>query len=163
MEEKKKLTLSEFKAKDNITRHYKDNVSCTNLLKGSIEIKVKKGDLIPEIFIKSLLINNTSQVEIEIDDSIPKLTKEQQKKYGIDIAKIKEEKKEKEPKTDKEVVDKQFPKWDMEKLNVKLGKLGSKGFKEWCEKEFGADTIDKRKSSASIIVNILKLQDEGKL
>ena len=31
--EKKKLTLSEFKAKDNITLHHKDNVSCTNLIK----------------------------------------------------------------------------------------------------------------------------------
>ena len=159
----KKLTLSEFKAKDNLTKHYKDNVACTNLVTDSIEIKVKKGDLIPEIFVKTLLINNTSQVDIETKDSIPQLTKEQQKKYGIDIAKIIEEKKAKEPKTFKEVVDKQFPKWNMEKLNVKLGKLGSKQFKIWCEAEFGAEKIDKRKSSDSIIVNILKLQDEGKL
>ena len=159
----KKLTLSEFKAKDNLTKHYKDNIACTNLVKDSIEIKIKRGDLIPEIFIKNLLINNTSQVEIETKDSIPQLSKEQQKKYGIDIAKIIEKKKEAEPKTDKEVVDKQFPKWDMEKLNVKLGKLGSKEFKIWCEKEFGEEKIDKRKSSDSIIVIILKLQDEGKL
>ena len=61
----KKLTLSEFKAKDNLTKHYKDNIACTNLVKGSIEIKVKKGDLIPEIFVKTLLINNTSQIDIE--------------------------------------------------------------------------------------------------
>ncbi len=159
----KKLTLSEFKSKDNLTKHYKDNIACTNLVKDSIEIKIKKGDLIPEIFIKNLLINNTSQVEIETKDSIPQLSKEQQKKYGIDIAKIIEKKKEAEPKTDKEVVDKQFPKWNMEKLNVKLGKLGSKEFKIWCEKEFGEEKIDKRKSSDSIIVIILKLQDEGKL
>ena len=159
----KKLTLSEFKAADNITKHYKDNVACTNLIKDSIEIKVKKGDLIPEIFVKTLLINNTSQVEIKTDDSIPQLTEVQQKKYGINIAKIKEEKKAKEPKTFKEVIDKQFPKWNMEKLNIKLGKLGSKGFKIWCEEEFGEEKIDKRKSSSSIIVTILKLQDEGKL
>ena len=159
----KKLTLSEFKAKDNLTKHYKDNIACTNLVKDSIEIKIKRGELIPEIFIKNLLINNTSQVEIETKDSIPQLSKEQQKKYGIDIAKIIEKKKEAEPKTDKEVVDKQFPKWNMEKLNVKLGKLGSKEFKIWCEKEFGEEKIDKRKSSDSIIVIILKLQDEGKL
>ena len=149
-EKEKKLTLSEFKAKDNLTRHYKDNVVCTNLVKDSIEFKVKKGDLIPEILIKSLLINNTSQVDIETKDSIPILTQKQQKKYDINIAKIIEKKKAKEPKTDKEVVDKQFPKWNME-------------FKIWCEKEFGEDTIDKRKSSASIIVDILKLQDEEKL
>ncbi len=159
----KKLTLSEFKAKDNLTKHYKDNVACTNLVKDSIEIKVKKGDLIPEIFIKSLLINNTSQVEIETKDSIPQLTNEQQKKYDIDIAKIIEKKKAKEPKTEKEVIDKQFPKWNMENLNIKLGQLKSKEFKIWCEKEFGEEKIDKRKSSDSIIVNILKLQDEGKL
>ena len=159
----KKLELSEFKAKDNLTKHYKDNVACTNLVKDSIQIKVKKGDLIPEIFVKLLLINNTSQVDIQTEESIPILTKEQQKKYGIDIAKLKEKKKEKEPKTTKEVVDKQFPKWNMEKLNVKLGELKSKEFKIWCEKEFGEDLIDKRKSSDSIIVDILKLQDEGKL
>ena len=159
----KKLTLSEFKAADNLTKHYKDNVACTNLVKDSIEIKVKRGDLIPEIFVKTLLINNTFQVDIQTKDSIPILTQEQQKKYDINIAKIIEKKKAKEPKTDKEVVDKQFPKWNMENLNVKLGKLGSKEFKIWCEKEFGEDTIDKRKSSASIIVDILKLQDEGKL
>ena len=159
----KKLALSEFKSKDNLTRHYKDNVVCTNLVRDSIEFKVKKGDLIPEILIKSLLINNTSQVDIETKDSIPILTQKQQKKYDINIAKIIEKKKAKEPKTDKEVVDKQFPKWNMENLNVKLGKLKSKEFKIWCEKEFGEDTIDKRKSSASIIVDILKLQDEEKL
>ena len=159
----KKLTLSEFKSKDNLTKHYKDNIACTNLVKDSIEIKIKRGELIPEIFIKNLLINNTSQVEIETKDSIPQLSKEQQKKYGIDIAQIIEKKKEAEPKTDKEVVDKQFPKWNMENLNVKLGKLGSKEFKIWCEKEFGEEKIDKRKSSDSIIVIILKLQDEGKL
>ena len=159
----KKLTLSEFKAKDNLTKHYKDNIACTNLVKGSIEIKVKKGDLIPEIFVKTLLINNTSQIDIETKDSILQLTNEQQKKYGIDIAKIIAKKKAKEPKTFKEVVDKQFPKWNMENLNVKLGNLKSKEFKIWCEKEFGEEKIDKRKSSSSIIVDILKLQDEGKI
>ena len=58
----------------------------------------------------------------------------------------------------------------MEKLNKKLGyyiktykKEGNSKFKNWCEKEFGEEKIDKRKSSDSIIVNILKLQDEGKL
>lgn len=159
----KKLTLSEFKAKDNITRHYKDGVSCTNLLKGAIEVKVKVGGLIPEIFVKRLLLNNTSQVDIKSKDSIPQLSKEQQKKYGIDIVEIAAKKKAKEPKTIKEVIDKQLPKWDMEKLNVKLGELRSRGFKEWAETEFGEEKIDKRKSSASIIVDILKLQDGGKI
>ena len=166
----KKLTKSEFKAADNLTRHYKDNVACTNLVKDSIEIKIKKGDLIPEIFVKRILLNNTSQIEIETKDSVPQLSKEQQKKYGIDIAEEIKKKKDKEPKTFKEVVDKQFPKWTMEILQKKLGyyikkykKEGNNKFKDWTETEFGEETIDKRKSPDNIIVKILKLQDEEKL
>ncbi len=166
----KKLTLSEFKAKDNLTFHYKDKTPCDNLVKDAKEIKIKKGEKIPEIFIKRLILNNITQIDIQTKDSIPQLSKEQQKKYGIDIAEEIRKKKAKEPKTFKEVVEKQFPKWDMEKLQKKLGyyirkykKEGNSRFKEWTEKEFGADIIDKRKSVDNIIVQILKLQDEGKL
>ncbi len=164
------LKLSEFNATDNFTRHYKDNVPCTNLIKEAKEIKIKKGEKVPEIFVKTLILNNPTQIEIETKDSIPQLTKEQQKKYGIDIEEEIKKKKAKEPKTFKEVVDKQFPKWDMEKLNKKLGyyiktykKEGNSKFKEWTEQEFGEEKIDKRESPDNIIVNILKLQDEGKL
>ena len=164
------LKLSEFEAADNLTRHYKDKTPCTNLVKDSKEIKIKKGEKIPEIFVKTLILNNPTQIGIETKDSIPQLSKEQQKKYGIDIEEEIKKKKAKEPKTFKEVVDKQFPKWDMEKLQKKLGyyiktykKEGNSKFKEWTEKEFGEDKIDKRKSVDNIIVKILKLQDEGKL
>ncbi|KKN24750.1 hypothetical protein LCGC14_0891760 [marine sediment metagenome] len=161
---------SEFKAADNLTLHYKDDVPCDNLVKDAKEIRITKGKLIPEIFVKLLLLNNTSQIDVQTKDSVPILTKEQQKKYGIDIAAEVEKKKAKEPKTFKEVVDKQFPKWDMEKLNKKLGyyikkykKEGNSKFKDWTEKEFGENKIDKRKSPDNIIVKILKLQDKGKL
>ncbi len=165
-----KLTLSEFKAADNLTRHYKDNTPCTNLVKEAKEIKIKKGEKIPEIFVKTLILNNPGQIEIETKDSVLQLSKEQQKKYGIDIAEEIKKKKDKEPKTFKEVVDKQFPKWTMEKLQKKLGyyiktykKEGNDKFKEWTEKELGEDKIDKRKSVDNRIVKILKLQDEEKL
>ena len=166
----KKLTLSEFKATDNITRHYKDNTPCTNLIDGAKEVKIKKGEKIPEIFVKTLILNNLDQIDIQVKDAVPQLTKELQKKYGLDIEAETKKKKDKEPKTFKEVVDKQFPKWDMEKLQKKLGyyiktykKEGNSRFKDWTEKEFGEDIIDKRKSPDNIIVKILKLQDEGKL
>ncbi len=165
-----KLTLSEFKALDNIHLHYLNKVPCASTVKDSIGIWIKKGDKVPEIFVKRLILNNPEQIEVQTKDFVPQLSKEQQKKYGIDIAAEVKKKKDKEPKTFKEVVDKQFPKWDMEKLNVKLGyyiktykKEGNSRFKDWCEKEFGEDLIDKRKSPDNIIVKILKLQDEGKL
>ena len=164
------LKLSELKAADNLTLNFKDNVPCTNLIEGSKEIKITKGKAIPDIFVKRLILNNPELIEIETKDSIPQLSKEQQKKYGIDIEEEIKKKKAKEPKTFKEVVDKQFPKWDMEKLQKKLGyyiktykKEGNSKFKEWTEKEFGEEKIDKRKSPDNIIVKILKLQDEGKL
>ncbi len=166
----KELTLSEFKAKDNLTLHYKDKTPCDNLVKDSKEIKIKRGDKIPDIFVKTFILNNTSQIDVQTKDSVPQLSKEQQKKYGVDIAEEVKKKKAKEPKTFKEVVEKQFPKWDMEKLNKKIGyyirkykKEGNSKFKEWCEKEFGEDIIDKRNSVDNLIVHILKLQDEGKL
>ncbi len=158
-----KLTLSEFNATTDITLHYKDNNPCSNIIEDCKELKVKKGDKIPVIFVRQFALNNPELIDIPRKDSIPQLTKEQQKKYDLDIANIISAKEAKEPKTEKEVIDKMNPKWNMENLNVKLAELGSKEFKIWCEKEFGEEKIDKRKSSDSIIVNILKLQDEGKL
>ena len=164
-----KLTLSEFKSSSTLQLHYLNKDYCASTVKNCISIWIKKGDKIPEIFIKGIILNNPEMIDSLLKDSIPQLTKEQQKKYGIDIAEEAKKKKEKEPKTFKEVVDKQFTKWDMEKLNKKLGyyirkykKEGNSRFKNWTEKEFGED-IDRRKSVDNIIVEILKLQDEGKL
>ncbi len=164
------LKLSEFKSPDNISLFHKDKTPCPSTVEGCTEVKIQKGKLIPEIFVKRLILNNPEMIEVQLKDSVPQLTKEQQKKYGIDIAEEIKNKKDKEPKTDKEVVDKQFPKWDMEKLNVKLAyyirkykKEGNNRFKDWCEKEFGEEKIDKRKSPDNIIVKILKLQDEDKI
>lgn len=160
---KTELTLSEFEALDNINMHYLNNVPCPSTVKDSLGIWIKKGSKIPKIFVKTLILNRPEQISVTRKDFVIQLTKEQQIEYGLDLVKIAEKKKAKEPKTEKEVVDKQFPQWTMENLNIKLGELKSKGFKEWAEKEFGSDNVDKRRSSDNIIVNILKLQDEGKL
>ena len=164
------LKLSEFKAANTLHLYHKDQIFCSSTVKDSKEIIIERGKKIPEIFIKGLILNTPEMIDSLLKDSTPQLTKDQQKKYEIDIAEEIKKKKEKEPKTFKEVVDKQFPKWDMEKLNVKLGyyiktykKEGNSRFKDWCEKEFGEDRIDKRKSADNIIVKILKLQDRGKL
>ena len=114
------LKLSEFKTTTGLTLFYKDKKPCGNVVKDCKELKVKKGDKIPEIYVRQLALNNPELIDIPRKQSIPQLTKEQQKKYGIDIAEIISAKKAKEPKTEKEVIDKQFPKWDMENLNKKL-------------------------------------------
>ncbi len=165
-----KLALSEFKAADNLTLHYKDDTPCTNLVKDSKEVKIKKGEKLPKIFIKQFILNNPELIEIKTNDSIPELTASQQKDYDIDIPKIIKEKKEKEPKTEKEVIDKQFPKWTIENLNIKLGyfiktykKEGDSKFKDWTESEFGEKLIDRRKSVDNIIIQIIKLQEKGKI
>ena len=164
------LKLSEFKATSDLSLYHKNEVFCPSTIEGCKEIKIKKGNKIPELFIKGLILNNPEMIDNLIKDSIPQLSKDQQKKYEINIAEEIKKKKDKEPKTFKEVVDKQFPKWTMEKLQKKLGYYiknykteGNDRFKEWTEKEFGEDKIDKRKSVDNIIVKILKLQDEEKL
>ncbi len=166
----KKLSLSEFNATTDLTLHHKDNKACGSVINDCKELKVKKGEKIPEIYVRQLALNNPELIDIKRKASIPQLTKEQQKKYDLDTAEVISAKKAKEPKTEKEVIDKQFPKWDMENLNVKLAyyiktykKEGNDKFKDWCEKEFGEDKIDKRKSVDNIIIKILNSQSEGKL
>lgn len=165
-----KLTLSEFNATTDLSLHYKDNRPCGSVVENCKEIKIKPGGKIPNIYVRQFILNNPELIDIPRKESIPQLTKEQQKKYDIDIVEEIKKKKAKEPKTEKEVIDKMYPKWDMENLNKKLAyyikkykKEGNSRFKDWCEKEFGEETIDKRKSPDNLIITILKLQDEGKL
>ena len=165
-----KLELSEFNATTDLSLHYKDNKACGSVVEGCIGIKIKKGEKIPEIYVRQLALNNPELIDIKREHSILQLTKAQQKKYDLDIAKVISEKKAKEPKTEKEVIDRLYPKWNMENLNKKLAyyikkykKEGNTRFKNWCEKEFGEEKIDKRKSVDNIMVKILKLQSEGKL
>ena len=165
-----KLELSEFNSTDNLTLHYKDNSPCSSVVKDCIGIKIKTGEKIPKIFVKNLVLNRPSQIDIPIRDSVPQLTEKQQKEYDLPIFEIIKKRKEKEPKTEKEVIDKLIPKYDMENLTRKLArlikkhpKLGKEKFKEWAEKNFGEDNIDRRKSCDNIIIQILKLQTEGKI
>lgn len=155
--------LSEFIAADNITVNLLDGKPSPNVEK-SKEVKIIKGGMIPEVFVPTFILYNRDYIaNLKMKDSIPQLTPEQEKKYGVKFELPK-------PTTFKEVVDKAVGKYDLEKLKGKLakaikkyGKEGNDKFKEWCEKTFGEDLIDRRRSSDKIIVDILNLQDEGKL
>ena len=147
------LKESEFIATDDLRLHYLDDQPSANV-KDATEIMVNKGDKIPEIFIPNFLrYNRQFLANLVLEASVPQLTPEQVKKYSYRTSKV--------SKTFKEEVDKSYQKYTMEDLTVKLSELKSKNFKEWAEKEFGADKIDKRKGSQNIIVDILQLQDEG--
>lgn len=148
---------SEFIAKCHLNLHSKDNKPSPD----GEEIKVKKGEAIPEIFIPNFIRNNRDLIaNLLMNDGIPNLTEEQQKKYGLSFKKV-------IPKTFSEEVKKYYPKWNLELLKQKLAKyiqkngpkLGIDKFKNWTEKEFGEDLIDRRKSSDGIITQILKSQE----
>lgn len=162
-EEKKEIKLkgdSEFTARCHLDLHTKDGEPSPNI-EGAKEIRVEKGGAIPEIFIPNFIINNPDFIEnLPKKDGIPQLTEEQEKKYGLSFKKI-------EPKTFSEEVEKHYPKHDLESLKQKLAnyikkngsKEGKEKFKNWAEKEFGEEKIDRRKSPDGIITQILNLQD----
>ena len=155
------LKQSEFTAKCHLTLHYNKEGPCPNI-EGSKEENIKKGEKIPKIFIPTFIKNNRDFIaNLPMKDGIPDLTKEQEKKYGLSFVKAK-------PKNFTEEVEKLYPKYDMENLKEKVAdfikkngaKAGKEKFKNWAEKEFGEEKIDKRKSPDGIIVQILNLQDE---
>ena len=152
---------SEFAAKCHLTLHYTKDGPSPNI-KDAKEINLKKGEKIPEIFIPNFIRHNRDFLEnLKIENGVPQLTKEQEKKYGISFPKI-------IPKTFTEEVEKAYPKYDMENLKQKVAnyikkngsKIGKDKFKDWAEKNFGEDDIDKRKSPDGIIVQILDLQNK---
>lgn len=150
------MKLSEFKSADNLTLYLKDGVPSPNI-KGAKEIKIKIGESIPEVFIPRFITRNPDYIaNLPIKDSIPQLTKEQEKKYKISF-------KPPEPITFKEVVDKVYGKYNLETLTGRLVRMGDDKFKDWCEKNFGEDKIDKRKASKNLIVQILNWQNEEKI
>lgn len=153
----------DFIAADNLTLHVKNKQPSPNI-EGAKEIKIKKGDVIPDIFIPNFIKYNRDYIaNLPMKGGIPQLTEEQEKKYNLHF-------KVSKPKTEKEVIDSLYPKYDMENLNQrvaryikKYGKEGTDKFKDWCEKTFGKDRIDRRKSCDNLIVQILNWQDKGKL
>ncbi len=154
------MKYSEFKAACHLTLHVKENKPSPNI-EGSKEIKVAKGEAIPELFIPNFITNNRDLiVNLSMKDGIPNLTKEQEKKYGLSFSKPK-------PKNFSEEVEKYYPPHDLETLKQKLAKYikknglkeGKDKFKNWAEKEFGEEKIDRRKSPDGIITQILNLQD----
>lgn len=128
------MKLSEFELIDDLT----------------VDDKVyKKGTMCPESEIPRLLRYNRNYLKLEYEAGIPILTEAQKKKYGVNFD---------GPKPTMKIKVKQYTR---ENLTIKMNKLGSKEFKEWAEKQFGEDNIDKRKSARSIIYNILVEQDKG--
>lgn len=151
---------SEFIASCHLTLHVKDKQPCPNI-EGAKEINIKKGEAIPEIFIPNFIRHNRDFIaNLPLKDGIPNLTKEQEKKYGLSFIKAK-------PKNFSEEVEKYYPKHNLENLKQKLAnyikkngpKPGKEKFKNWAEKEFGEEKIDRRKSPDGIITQILRLQD----
>lgn len=144
-----KLTKSEFLANGNLTLHVKDGKPCPTM-EGAEEIIVKDGEPIPDLFIPNFLRYNRNFIRnLEYKDSIPVLNEKQEKKYGVKF-----ERSRPEMKIQKE-------EWTQEKLTEKLNKLKAKKFKEWAEKKFG-EQLDRRKSAKAIIVEILRMQEEGR-
>jgi len=142
---------SEFISADNLTLHLIEGKPSANI-EGAKELKVKKGEKIPDVFVPLFLRNNRDFIaNLKLADGIPVLSAEQEKKYQLHFTKAK-------PKTFKEEIDKSYGKYTMEDLKQKVAKLGSKGFKDWAEKEYGEDEIDRRQSADKIIVNILNEQ-----
>ena len=121
-------------------------------IKGAKKVDVKKGEKIPSVFIPLFLLRNRNFIaNLEYDNGIPKLTAEQEKKYGVTFQKLE--------KTPMQVAEIGFT---QEKLVQKLNNLKSEKFKEWAEKKYGEDNIDKRKSARNIIIDILNLQESEK-
>ena len=149
------LKKSEFIAADDFNFHVKDGKKTANV-DGAKEFKIKKGENIPEICVPNLIRYNRDFIEnLPMKDSIPQLTKEQEKKYGISFVKA-------PIKPFKEVVNKIYGKYTMESLKQKVAELKSEKFKNWCEEEFGEEKIDRRKSPDNLIVQILAWQDKEK-
>lgn len=144
------MKLSEFTASQDLDLYTRDGYPVGSE-DGAKQILVKKGDKIPDVFITNfLLYNRNFLANLPYENGSPKLTKEQEKKYGIKFVLLPPPK------------EKFSSEWNLEKLTVKLNKLGAKKFKEWAEKEFGEDTIDRRKSATGIINEIIKLEMEKK-
>ena len=120
--------------------------------KDSKKLDIKKGEKIPDVFVPLFLLRNRNFIaNLDYDNGIPKLTEAQEKKYGVSFPKL--------GATPMKVAKLGLT---QEQLVQKLNKLKSDKFKEWAEKEYGEDKIDRRKAAKKLIVDILKLQESEK-
>ena len=130
------MKLSEFELIDDLT----------------VDNKVyKRGTKCPESEVPRLLRHNRNYLKLEYEAGIPVLSDAQKKKYQIGNLFD-------GPKPIMKIKPKPFTR---ENLTVKWNKLGTKEFKEWAEKQFGEDNIDKRNSARNIIYDILVEQEKG--
>jgi len=142
--EESKLEESEFIANQDIDLHYKDGEPCSSEVNSCISIRLKKGNKIPVMFIPTMLEHSRQFIEdMPSKDGLPYLTPEQEKKYGVIF-------KQKIPEKTL------MAQYSIDNLMEKWKKLGADKFKDWAEKEFGADRIDKKKSVRNIISDIRK-------
>lgn len=119
---------------------------------GTVELKIKKGDKIPDKFIPSFLLYNREYIaDLPYKDGVPQLTKDEEKKYGVVF--------KPEGAAPMKITKRAY---NLEKLTEKLASLGETKFKEWCETKFGEDEIDRRKSGKAIIVQVLNDQEAAR-
>ncbi len=118
-----------------------------NLSDGKV---IKAGKECPESELGRLLRHNWDKLDLEYKGGWPVLSEEIQKKYNLHYP-------PNVVKTKQKIVG---IKYSQDNLTTKLNELGSKGFKEWAEKTFGENKIDRRHLSKKIIVEILRLQEE---
>lgn len=150
--EGQKLPLSEFMTNQDITLHIKNGQPSANV-DGSIMLNIKKGKPIPEMFIPMFLKHNRNFIDnLTFRDGKLVLSKEVVNKYNITQNNV-------SPAHDKNIEPVEYT---MEHLTVKLNELKDEKFKEWAEKKFGEDRIDRRKASKNIITDIIKIQIEDK-
>lgn len=156
--EKPVLKDSEFIANQFIDLHYKivdsEFISCGSEDEEAKNVKIQKGAKIPEQFVEKMLLRNRNFIQnIEQRNGKLYLTEEQKKKYNIDPD---EKPPEKKPHShSKYSLENLLKKWTY--FKKKYGKEGDSKFKDWAEKEFGEDEIDKRKSPRSICEDIRKI------
>lgn len=107
----------------------------------------KAGTDCPEAEVVRLLLHNREYLNIKMENGLPVLSKEEEKKYDVSF----------KPTVTPMKIEPRL--YSQESLTIKLNKLKSKEFKLWAEKQFGENKIDRRKSSKAIITQILKIQE----
>ena len=107
----------------------------------------KAGTECPASEEERLVLKNRDYLELEYKDGLP-VVPEKYKSYFNGLPKPKMKIKAKT--------------YSQESLTVKMNELGAKKFKEWAEKEFGEDAIDRRKTAKAIINDILVIQERDR-
>ena len=151
--EKTGLEPSEFIANQTVDVNYRQAkeeegtglVPCPSRDEGAKFLRIKKGEPIPKLFVPNFLERNRNFIkDMQYKEGLPFITPEQEKEYGVKF---------KKPKTEKPLMSI----YSTENLYKRIKKMGGKAFKEWAEKQFGADNIDRRKSPRGVADQIRRI------